>query len=154
MPSIIPEGYAAYKVVRVLRGGEYISLSGHTERSWPIIYTPEREITPSTMPLNIPTKWMFIFTDYEHALKYYQDYDLCNQGDFQIWRIRVFEQHLPTPNLILAPWQLSIFGEAYWNNWDTPGGLRYLKEQGIYLVEPPDGTRLCSRLKLEERVYG
>lgn len=152
MPSIIPEGYTAYKVVRKDRWGNLCSLfPGHC--LWNLTYPPRMQISPSALVRGIPTVWMFVFQTYQQAEAFFHQQHFHHWLAFQIWRVHVFEDPLPAPELVLAPGEIARSGQLYWNHWWSVRELNWLQSQGIKLVEPPPGTRVCSMLQLEAQVH-
>jgi hypothetical protein len=152
MTSIIPEGYEAYKVVRRDSNGYLCSLFLE-DRSWKLTYDTGYTFTPSGLIVGTPAIWMFVFLTYEHAEAFFNTYHMDKGSEFEIWRVRVFEQDLPTPKLVLPPGQIARLGRAYWQCWWFDDNLlSSLKENGIPLIAAPLGTRLCSQLRFESRV--
>jgi hypothetical protein len=151
MPSIPPEGFPAYKVLRKDFVGDLYSL--FPEHSlWNLEYPRGMPISPSGLVRGIPTVWMFVFQTYQQADAYFQRLHLNNWSAFVIWRVRIFEEHLPAPKLVLAPGEIATSGQLYWTHWWSDSELNWLIGQGIKLIEPPIGTRVCSKLQLEAQV--
>ncbi len=148
MPSINPGGYNAYKVVRRDRWGSLCSL--FPEHSlWNLNYPSGTLISPHAGARGFPTVWMFIFQSYQQADVFFQQQHFESWSAFQIWRVRVFEESLPAPKLVLAPGEIAKSGQLYWNHWWNDFELNWLQNQGIKLMEPPIGTRICSMLQME-----